>query len=70
VFEENCKFEPLIQKINQARKNIKTVSDVMEIASRYSEANKTKDVSNEETDDKKDGSHKSGGRHENRNVHN
>jgi hypothetical protein len=49
MFEENCKFEPLVQKINQARKNIKTVSDLMEIASRYSEADKTKDVSNKKS---------------------
>jgi hypothetical protein len=42
----------------------------MEIASRYSEADKTKEVSDEETDDKKDGGHKGGGHHDNGNVHN
>ena len=55
IFRENCRFDPLVQKLQRTKTPVTTISQLMEIAGRYAGSDPTKDDSDHESDPKRDG---------------
>jgi hypothetical protein len=48
IFRQGCRYEPLVAKLKRHWRQVTTIADLMEIAKRYSDADDTKDTSDEE----------------------
>ena len=57
IFRENCKFDPLVQKLKRMKTPVASISQLMEVAGRYAGSDPTKDDSDGEHDARKEGRH-------------
>ena len=64
IFREGCRYEPLVAKLKRHWRTVLTITDLMEIAKRYADADDTKDASDKEASGK--GRHRRYSRHDNR----